>query len=83
MSAVYRITGTELGLSATGNTVSSSKLVRITNANNSITVLTVANTTATYANVSLTPYESITLEKAITDTVAGVNLKAVVVAYRN
>jgi hypothetical protein len=83
MSAVYRITGTEIGLSGTGNTVSLSKLVRITNANNSLTVLTVANTTATYANVTLGPYEAITVEKATTDTVAGVNLRAVVVAYRN
>lgn len=83
MSAVYKFLGTEIGLNGTGNTVSSSKLVRVTNANNSLTVLVVANTTVTLANVTLTPYETITLEKSTTDLLTGVNLKATAVAYRN
>ena len=83
MSAVYKLLGTEIGLSGTGNTVSLSKLVRITNANNSLTVLSVANTTTTIANVTLTAYESVTLEKNNTDLLTGVNLKAVAIAYRN
>lgn len=83
MSAVYKFLQTEIALNGTGNTVSLSKLVRITNANNTLTVLSVANTTATYANVTLAPYEVITLEKNTTDLLKGANLKAVSVAYRN
>jgi hypothetical protein len=82
MSVVFKFIGTELSLS-TANTVGANKLVRVTNANNTITVLAIANTTATYANVSLTPYESVTVVKETTDTVSGVNLRAVAVAYRN
>ena len=83
MSAVYKFLQTEIALDETGNTVSLSKLVRITNANNTLTVLSVANTTDTYANVTLAPYEVITLEKNTTDLLTGANLKAVSVAYRN
>ena len=83
MSAVYKFLQTEIALNETGNTVSLSKLVRITNANNTLTVLSVANTTDTYANVTLAPYEVITLEKNTTDLLTGANLKAVSVAYRN
>jgi hypothetical protein len=82
MSSVYKFIGTELTLS-TANTVGLNKLVRVTNSNNSITVLAIANTTQVYANVSLTPYESVTVVKETTDTVFGVNLRAVAVAYRN
>jgi hypothetical protein len=82
MSSVYKFIGTELSVS-TANTVGANKLVRVTNANNTITVLAIANTTSTYANVSLTPYESITVAKETSDTVQGVNLRAVAVAYRN
>ena len=83
MSAVYKFLQTEIALDETGNTVCLSKLVRITNANNTLTVLSVANTTDTYANVTLAPYEVITLEKNTTDLLTGANLKAVSVAYRN
>jgi hypothetical protein len=58
-------------------------LVRVFNANNSLTVLAVANTTATYANTTLGPYESMTVVKETTDTLAGTNLRATAVAYRN
>jgi hypothetical protein len=83
MSAVYKFLNTEIALNTTGNTVNSAKVVRVVNANNSLTVCTVANTTSTYANVTLGPYEAVTIEKSTTDTLAGVNLKAVSIAYRN
>lgn len=90
MSAVYKFlsvsANTDYGLEislTTANTVYGSKLVRVTNANNTLTVLTIANTTATYANVTLTPYEAVNVEKATTDTLSGTNLRAVQIAYRN
>jgi len=83
MSAVYKFLNTEIALSNSGNTVNLAKIVRVTNANNSLTVCSVANSTATYANVTLVPYEVATIEKSPTDTLAGVNLKAVSIAYRN
>jgi hypothetical protein len=82
MSAVYKFIGTEISISS-ANSVGLNKLVRVTNVANSLTVLSVANTTVTLANVSLIPYESITVVKETTDTVAGANLRAVAVAYRN
>lgn len=90
MPAVYKfannaansVIGLEISL-ATSNTVYGARLARVTNSNNSITVLTIANTSATYANVSLVPYEVILVEKSTTDTLNGVNLRAVQVAYRN
>lgn len=82
MSAVYKFLGTEVSLT-TANTVGSNKLVRVVNANNSLTILTIANTTATYANTTLAPYESMTVVKETTDTLFGPNLKATAVAYRN
>jgi hypothetical protein len=83
MSAVFKFLNTEIALNGTGNTVNLAKVVRVTNANNSLTICTIANTTATYANVTLVPYEVATIEKSPTDTIAGVNLKAVSIAYRN
>ena len=90
MSAVYKFFnntanstfGTEVSLS-TANTVYNAKLARVINANNSLTVLAIANSTTTYANVTLAPYEVLTVEKPVTDTLSGVNLKAVQIAYRN
>jgi hypothetical protein len=82
MSAVYKFLGTELSLS-TANTVGSNKLVRVFNANNSLTVLAIANSTVTYANTTLAPYESMTVAKETTDTLVGVNLRATAIAYRN
>ena len=81
MAAVYRFKGTEISI-ASANTVSSSNLVRITNGASSA-VLTIANTTATYANVTLVASEVIVVEKAVTDTVQGSGMRAVQVAYRN
>lgn len=83
MSAVFKFLNTEIALNGTGNTVNLAKVVRVTNANNSLTICTIANTTATYANVTLVPYEVATIEKSPADTIAGVNLKAVSIAYRN
>ena len=80
--AVYKFLGTELAITS-ANTVSSAKVVRIVNTTNAVTVLTVANTTATYGNTTIAPNEAIIVEKATTDTVAGANLRAAPIAYRN
>jgi len=82
MSAVYKIANAEISI-ASANTVYSSKLVRITNTTSGVAVLQIANTVANTANVTLTSYEVITLEKATTDLVSGAGLRAVPVAYRN
>ena len=83
MSTVYKFLGTEVSISS-ANTVNSSKLVRVINTTNAVAVLAVANSTATYANTTLAPYEAVIVEKANTaDTVAGSGLRAVQIAYRN
>lgn len=82
MSSVYKFLGIEVPLSS-ANTVGGNRLVRVVNANNTLTILTIANTTATYANTTLAPYESMTVVKETTDTLFGPNLKATAVAYRN
>mgnify|MGYP006269652659 CR=1 FL=1 len=81
MSAVYRLIGTEISI-ATANTVSNSKLVRIVNTSGSATVLTLTNS-GVYANTTVGANEILTIEKAPTDTVAGTNLRATPIAYRN
>jgi hypothetical protein len=82
MSSVYKFLGTEVAITS-ANTVSLSKVVRIVNTTNAITVLTVANTTATYGNTTVAPNETLILEKSPTDTVAGSSLRAAPIAYRN
>lgn len=82
MSAVYKFIGAEIGISS-ANTVSLSKLVRITNVANAVTVLQLTDGSANTANTTLVPYEVVTIEKATTDTVAGANLRAAPIAYRN
>lgn len=81
MTAVYKFKGTEISISS-ANTVANSVLVRVTGSNAN-GVLTIANTTATVANVTLLPNEVIVVEKATTETVQGTNMRAVPVAYRN
>jgi hypothetical protein len=82
MSAVYKFIGAEISISS-ANTVSLSKLVRITNTSDAITVLQLTNGSANTANTTLAPFEVITIEKTTTDTVAGANLRAAPIAYRN
>lgn len=82
MSAVYKIANAEISI-ASANTVYNSKLIRVTNTTSGVTVLQIANTTSNTANVTLTSYEVITLEKTTTDLVSGTGLRAVPVAYRN
>ena len=82
MSAVYKIIGQEISVSS-ANTVSLSKLVRVVNTVNTITVLQLTNGSANTANTTLAPNEVIIIEKATTDTVAGANLRAAPIAYRN
>lgn len=81
MAAVYKFKGTEVAITS-ANTVGNNVLIRVTNGA-ATAVLTVANTTATYANVTLTASEVIVVEKATTDTLQGTGMRAVAVAYRN
>ena len=81
MAAVYKFKGTEVAITS-ANTVGNNVLIRVTNGA-AAAVLTLANTTATYANVTLVANEVIVVEKAVTDTLAGSGMKAVAVAYRN
>jgi hypothetical protein len=81
MSVIYKFLGTEISIGS-ANTVANSKLVRVTG-DSANQVLTIANTTATYANVTILAGEILVIEKATTDTLQGTNLKAVPVAYRN
>lgn len=80
MPAVYKFKGVQLAITS-ANTVASSNLVRVFCP--STGVLTIANTTGTYANVTLATGESIIIEKAVTDTVAGSGMVAAPIAYRN
>jgi len=81
MSAVFKFKGTEVSI-ATANTVGNNVLIRVTNGATAA-VLTIANTTGTYANATLAASEVITVEKATTDTLQGAGMRAVAVAYRN
>lgn len=83
MSAVYKFIGAEIAISS-ANTVSSSKVIRVTNTANSLSVLQLKDTNgANTANVTLIPYEVLVVEKATSDTVTGTNLRAAPIAYRN
>jgi hypothetical protein len=82
MTTVLKVLGPEISI-ASANTVSSTSLVRVINTSTSAqATLNIANTTATYANVSLAPNESLHIVKAVTDTVTGTGLRAAPVAYR-
>lgn len=83
MTTVLKVLGTEVSITA-NNTVGNTTLVRVINTSTSaVAVLSIANTSAYYANVTLSPNESVFIPKANTDTVSGVGLRAVSVAYRN
>jgi hypothetical protein len=82
MSSVYKFIGQEISIS-TANTVSLSKVIRVTNTGNALSVLQLTNGTANTANTTLVPYEVLIVEKSATDTVAGTNLRAAPIAYRN
>jgi hypothetical protein len=82
MTTVLKVLGAEISISS-ANTVSNSTLVRVINTSTSATaLLNIANTTATYANVTLAPNESVAVVKAISDTVIGPGLRAAPIAYR-
>lgn len=80
MAAVYKLKGLQISIGS-ANTVANSNLVRVFCSSSG--VLTIANTTATYANVTLATNESMVVEKAATDTLAGTSMVAVPVAFRN
>ena len=80
--SVYKLLGQEISISS-ANTVSLSKIVRVVNTTNTITVLQLTNGSANTANTTLAPNEVLIVEKATTDTVAGASLRAAPIAYRN
>lgn len=82
MSAVYKFLGPEISI-ASANTVSLSKVVRITNTNNALAVLQLTSGGANTANTTLAPYEVLIVEKSTTEAVAGSGLRAAPIAYRN
>jgi len=83
MSTVYKFLGTQVALSSANN-VGGSGLVRVINNNSAVGVLTVAYANGTtYANTTLAAYETMIVEKGKTDSLAGTNLLATPVAYRN
>lgn len=82
MSAVYKFLGAEISI-ATANTVSLSKVIRVTNTVNAVGVLQLTDGSANTANTTLAPYETLIVEKGASETVAGTGLRAVPIAYRN
>jgi hypothetical protein len=82
MSSVYKFRGAEISI-ATANTVALANLVRVYNSG-SAAILNMAYANGTvYANCTVAQYESIVIEKATTDTLAGANMRGAPIAYRN
>ena len=77
---ILKVLGTQISI-ASANTVANANLVRIINTG-AAAVLTIANSGGTYANLTVSNTESIVIEKATSDTVAGANMLAVPVAYK-
>lgn len=82
MSAIVKLKGAERSI-ASANNVDSATLVRIVNTG-AAAVLNVAYANGTvYANCTVSNTQAVILEKNPTDTVAGANMLAVQIAYRN
>ena len=79
--AVYKFTGTQISISS-ANSVGSSPLIRVFCSSSGVLTLAYANGT-TYANATLATGESMIVAKSPTDTVAGSNMLAAPIAYRN
>ena len=76
--SVIKLTGTEVSI-ASNNTVNNSTVVRVYCS--SAGVLSIANTTAVYANTTLATGESILIEKPSADYVQGASMRATPVAW--
>lgn len=82
MSGILRLKGAQISIGS-ANSVNSANLVRIVNTG-AAAVLNVAYANGTvYANCTVSNTEAVILEKDPTDTVAGANMLAVQIAYRN
>jgi hypothetical protein len=81
MTTIVKLLGAEISI-ASANTVGNANLVRVFNTG-SAAILNVSNTSAIYANCTVGQYESITIEKATTDTLTGANMRAAPIAFRN
>lgn len=78
---IIKLLGAEISI-ATANTVANANLVRVINTGATATMNVAYTNGVVYANVTVTNTESIILQKSITDTIIGANMKAVPVAYR-
>lgn len=82
MSAVLRLKGAQISI-ASANNVGNANLIRVINTG-AAAVMNVAYANGTvYANCTVSNTQAIVIEKDPTDTVAGANMLAVQIAYRN
>lgn len=82
MSAVLRLKGAQVSI-ASANNVGNANLIRVINTG-AAAVMNVAYANGTvYANCTVSNTQAIVIEKDPTDTVAGANMLAVQIAYRN
>jgi len=81
MSSIYKLLGNEISISS-ANTVVNSNLVRVICTTSSVITFAYANGTA-YANTTMATSEVAIFQKNTTDTIAGSNMRATPIAYRN
>jgi hypothetical protein len=79
--SVYKLLGNEITISSANN-VGSSNLVRVFCSSSAVITFAYANGTS-YANTTMATSEVAIFAKGNTDTVAGSNMKATPIAYRN
>jgi hypothetical protein len=78
---IIKLLGAEIAI-GTANTVANANLLRVINTGATATMNVAYSNGVVYANVTVTNTESIIIQKAITDTVIGANMKAAPIAYR-
>lgn len=82
MTTILRVKGPEVSI-ASANDVGLAVLARVINTG-AAAVMNIAYANGTvYANVTVSNTESIVIEKSASDTLAGANMKAAPIAYRN
>ena len=82
MSSVYKFRGPEISIAA-ANTVGLANLVRVYNSGSAAILNMAYANGVVYANCTVAQNESITIEKATTDTLTGANMRGAPIAYRN
>lgn len=82
MTTVIKPKGSEVSI-GTANTVGDSVLVRVINTGAAANLTFAYANGTSYANVTVSNTESVVVEKAPSDTLAGANMRAISIAYRN